>query len=131
MSTGPCVTPCATSTSEAALFSNLLCRARSSPQTQQTFSTPARHGRSRSIVRPIKISLALPSRQCCPLTIPAKGCGMSAQRYLKFCADISASLSKWPRAGAEKTQLQSRHEQAGALVAPCEIIYSADFYQHC
>ena len=24
---------------------------------------------------------------------PAKGCGMSAQRYLKFCADISASLS--------------------------------------
>jgi hypothetical protein len=24
---------------------------------------------------------------------PAKGCGMSAQRYLKFCTDISASLS--------------------------------------
>jgi hypothetical protein len=31
-----------------------------------------------------------------------------------------------PRAGAEKTQLQSRHEQAGALVAPCQIIYAAD-----
>jgi hypothetical protein len=33
------------------------------------------------------------------------------------------------RAAAEKTQLQSRHEQAGALVSPREIIFSADFYQ--
>jgi hypothetical protein len=32
--------------------------------------------------------------------------------------------------GSEKTQLQSRDEQVGALVAPCQIIYSADFYQH-
>jgi hypothetical protein len=37
-------------TSNAALsFSNLLCRARSSPQAQQTFSTPAHHGLSPSI----------------------------------------------------------------------------------
>jgi hypothetical protein len=35
--------------SNAALsFSNLLCRARSSPQAQQTSSTPAHHGLSRS-----------------------------------------------------------------------------------
>jgi hypothetical protein len=54
-SSGACVTPCATSTSNAALsFSNLLCRVRSSPQAQQISSTPARHGLSRSIVRPIK-----------------------------------------------------------------------------
>jgi hypothetical protein len=54
-SSGPCVARCTTSTSNVALsFSNLLCRVRSSPQAQQTSSTPARHGLPRSIVRPIK-----------------------------------------------------------------------------
>src|SRR5712691_2777540 len=39
---------------QCALSFLICCEARSSPQAQQTSSTPTRHGLSRSIVRPIK-----------------------------------------------------------------------------
>jgi hypothetical protein len=65
--------PCATSTSNAALsFSNLLCRARSSPQARQTSSTPARHGPIAIIVRPIKNFSSAAKPPATPRRFPAR-----------------------------------------------------------